>query len=967
MIFDLSPEERKKYIEENENPYGYNPLYLEIYNKERLHRNLKGFDHLIDITDYCIDSRDTTPDTEILYAPKIEVPYELNYKSIFNSLLGLFENYIYNIFICGGMALSYYFSSKCDINIASKDIDLFIASTEETEINMDSVKEILSMIANKANNEYDNLYISNIRESSGAVSFDMEIEGRTNKIQIIKRLYSSPSEIIHGFDIDCTCILTTLDGLKIYTTERGYYSIVNQVNTINFERMSPSYPYRKFKYYMRGFSIKMPFLEYFRDNFVTDFRLVEKLEGCLVLYYKLLNFRECDKSDPSDYENYRPKNVENSLDNVEFITTNPNEQVNNTFNKTVIEDIKNWYVTNDLPSYKDPGYIRRGDIKRIYPSKDIISFKESYYPFRLINVENDDGYVLNFLKIFKSNHVVCVGEYPFSLLTNTKTTYSGPTFAFFGVKNLMDSVNEILQKFVEYKKSFFEDECEHFLTLPNGLNNLEDICYKSNFVKDPFVFHYRFVHKNGKPDSYTAFNLYIKNFSMVSEILDTQEKNIYRVILHQDSSYYTDSLGEHSIKTRFHLIGNGNVNSKIHGISKLVSNIKKEIIDPIFTKHINDSFKIFGNPRIMTKLYGPNTLTFYKDFGENSNRRILILGEFHSNKYLKYEDKDPTTFDLHMWLYRLSKTAPECLDIYLEIGRKTRLMVKNFKQTKISEYTEPISSVASTFDGCIPGAEGKCFSSSVRYHLIDLRMISNDLRAPFIKLYQHMVYRNLDIKKNIKLMRDYLNKTTKVNGKRIYNWYMALQYLGGLDKLNLEINFGAENRTSNIFNDKAKNIAKNTIREGKKIFENAYKIVTLETAYTLESEKFNEYRIEYIKKISKTSKKIINFDINRFTELLLECYNEMNNIFDAFVNINMDVYFLLRYLQTFTKIERGPDRCQDESFNISKNTIVHAGGNHSMIYSKFIKKWFQIKPTINIIQDYSVQSIVFDEPFDFFE
>jgi len=97
-------------------------------------------------------------------------------------------------------------------------------------------------------------------------------------------------------------------------------------------------------------------------------------------------------------------------------------------------------------------------------------------------------------------------------------------------------------------------------------------------------------------------------------------------------------------------------------------------------------------------------LTFFKNFGENNKRRILILGEYHSNKKLYHQDQDQQCFDLHMWLYKLSKIAPECIDVYLEMNEykqnNTKAIEKKSTQKLISEYAYPISSIDHMLTSC---------------------------------------------------------------------------------------------------------------------------------------------------------------------------------------------------------------------------------------------------------------------------
>lgn len=59
-------------------------------------------------------------------------------------------------------------------------------------------------------------------------------------VQIILRLYKAPTEIVHGFDLDCCGILW--DGEKLWATKRAIWAYKN--NWFDPERASPSYAYR---------------------------------------------------------------------------------------------------------------------------------------------------------------------------------------------------------------------------------------------------------------------------------------------------------------------------------------------------------------------------------------------------------------------------------------------------------------------------------------------------------------------------------------------------------------------------------------------------------------------------------------------------------------------------------------------------------------------------------------------------
>jgi len=76
------------------------------------------------------------------------------------------------------------------------------------------------------------------------------------EFQVILRLYKTVSEILHGFDVDSCCL--GFDGNTIWATERCIFSLTECYNTVNYNRLSPSYESRLVKYAHRGISIYIP-------------------------------------------------------------------------------------------------------------------------------------------------------------------------------------------------------------------------------------------------------------------------------------------------------------------------------------------------------------------------------------------------------------------------------------------------------------------------------------------------------------------------------------------------------------------------------------------------------------------------------------------------------------------------------------------------------------------------------------
>ncbi|PVI06470.1 ankyrin [Periconia macrospinosa] len=81
----------------------------------------------------------------------------------------------------------------------------------------------------------------------------------TRHIQIVLRMYKSISEILTGFDVDCSC--AAYDGQQVYAAPRALAAYMTQANTVDLTRRSPSYENRLSKYSRRGFEVYWPLLD----------------------------------------------------------------------------------------------------------------------------------------------------------------------------------------------------------------------------------------------------------------------------------------------------------------------------------------------------------------------------------------------------------------------------------------------------------------------------------------------------------------------------------------------------------------------------------------------------------------------------------------------------------------------------------------------------------------------------------
>lgn len=94
--------------------------------------------------------------------------------------------------------------------------------------------------------------------------------GKVPSIQYILRQYNTPSEIVHGFDLDCCGYILDLYNRRLYRTKRAALSTKKRMNYFDPERSSPSYAHRLGKYKLRMFDIWLPYhksLEFNEDKY----------------------------------------------------------------------------------------------------------------------------------------------------------------------------------------------------------------------------------------------------------------------------------------------------------------------------------------------------------------------------------------------------------------------------------------------------------------------------------------------------------------------------------------------------------------------------------------------------------------------------------------------------------------------------------------------------------------------------
>ncbi len=394
------------------NPYGWPKQYLDIYLRERKIRQPNGFDYCMKIDGVrlynpkgksmkqkyvienmtnvnCIKSRSQLDndiiDTihvgndivsmmrnlGIMYYQSydqfeedgmeekgynwndLEKTYPNKYQIIIEYIKYKLGDLAQYVVIAGGFALSKWMYETYGQSVEFKDIDLFVHSCDQETANR--ICLLLQNITGSKVTKNDNVVLSYFKQYNSEDNNSDDFDGlrfkKSSSVQVILRLYRSPAEIILGFDVDCCCILTTLNG-ETYATERGCYALSNAYNVVNFDRLSPSYEYRIGKYNKRCFAIWIPYIDYFKqvasfDSNKIDLKVPANIIIKLLSSYSALKPKHTidDLTERSDYMHCQV--VMPYDEPVEFKTLNPGEQIINTFHRNVLTDPFEWYPKYD--------------------------------------------------------------------------------------------------------------------------------------------------------------------------------------------------------------------------------------------------------------------------------------------------------------------------------------------------------------------------------------------------------------------------------------------------------------------------------------------------------------------------------------------------------------------------------------------------------------------------------------------
>ncbi len=266
---------------------------------------------------------------------KIPKDFKISFKQFFDI------KYVQNIVLAGGAVFGTLFNREfidhdiffhsCTPEIAKYIIDTFIIRAANHVESVTTNENVVTVI---------------LRKEDVINSYPFT---DTTIVQFILRIYNSPSEIIHGFDTDFSCCLYDFYTNSVYVTERFMYAISNGFNTVNLEKLSPSYEYRLIKGFKRGMKIKVPMFKHMLKH--LDIGNLQKERGLATILKYLINFQFSKErifivKNHDNYSDYSFGYFKTYTQNTEltFNITDPTSQAIGTFNRIIFEDYRNWFI-----------------------------------------------------------------------------------------------------------------------------------------------------------------------------------------------------------------------------------------------------------------------------------------------------------------------------------------------------------------------------------------------------------------------------------------------------------------------------------------------------------------------------------------------------------------------------------------------------------------------------------------------
>jgi Ankyrin repeats (3 copies) len=221
-----------------------------------------------------------------------------------------------------------------DVFTPASDVDLFLYDLTEDQA-LEKIKSIERAIKDSILTETTTIRTKN--------AITIASKHPTRHVQIVLRIYKSISEILTGFDVDCSCV--AYDGKQVYASPRAIAAFVTQINEIDLSRRSPSYESRLSKYSRRGFEAYWPQL----DRTRIDPTIYERSFARTVGLARLLVLEKLPTE--SDRESYLNKRRTERGRPQMAISRRNNRSLRGNIKEDAEDEIADWAIEDDVSNY----------------------------------------------------------------------------------------------------------------------------------------------------------------------------------------------------------------------------------------------------------------------------------------------------------------------------------------------------------------------------------------------------------------------------------------------------------------------------------------------------------------------------------------------------------------------------------------------------------------------------------------
>lgn len=152
-------------------------------------------------------------------------------------------------FVLAGGKLRYALRDKCSWGGMQSDYDLFVCGGDAGAT--ESAESAIEALFSEFKEQCDDFRMFVNENCVTMISAKLHIN-----VQVILRMYSSISEIIHGFDIGAAQV--AWDGENVWFTSMGRVAYEQGINVLNLSKRRGTYEKRLIKYTNRGFGLVLP-------------------------------------------------------------------------------------------------------------------------------------------------------------------------------------------------------------------------------------------------------------------------------------------------------------------------------------------------------------------------------------------------------------------------------------------------------------------------------------------------------------------------------------------------------------------------------------------------------------------------------------------------------------------------------------------------------------------------------------